>query len=159
MTPAGTSNELDVQNKWEENTHTHTRAITIFLYPTLYRRPFLCVQRTTSCVGNSPSHSAIFGVTKNLTWYQYHTVYLVYHIELCEHLEVRTQQQTFSTTIVFRYVNSSISSPLSQIFNSQFLIPPTAPPTRELSSLLLSAVTVTVFSIAILYVCMYGHHI
>ena len=24
MTPAGTSNELDVQNKWEENTHTHT---------------------------------------------------------------------------------------------------------------------------------------
>ena len=24
MTPAGTSNELDVQNDWEENTHTHT---------------------------------------------------------------------------------------------------------------------------------------
>ena len=24
MTPAGTSNELDVQNKWEENTHTHS---------------------------------------------------------------------------------------------------------------------------------------
>ena len=24
MTPAGTSNEFDVQNKWEENTHTHT---------------------------------------------------------------------------------------------------------------------------------------
>ena len=23
VTPAGTSNELDVQNKWEENTHTH----------------------------------------------------------------------------------------------------------------------------------------
>ena len=23
MTPAGTSNELDVQNGWEENTHTH----------------------------------------------------------------------------------------------------------------------------------------
>ena len=22
MTPAGTSNELDVQNEWEENTHT-----------------------------------------------------------------------------------------------------------------------------------------
>ena len=22
VTPAGTSNELDVQNKWEENTHT-----------------------------------------------------------------------------------------------------------------------------------------
>ena len=26
MTPAGTSNELDVQNEWEENTHTHTHA-------------------------------------------------------------------------------------------------------------------------------------
>ena len=24
MTPADTSNELDVQNEWEENTHTHT---------------------------------------------------------------------------------------------------------------------------------------
>ena len=26
MTPAGTSNELDVQNGWEENTHTHTKS-------------------------------------------------------------------------------------------------------------------------------------
>ena len=25
VTPAGTSNELDVQNGWEENTHTHGR--------------------------------------------------------------------------------------------------------------------------------------
>ena len=25
MTPAGTSNELDVQNGWEENTHTHIK--------------------------------------------------------------------------------------------------------------------------------------
>ena len=25
VTPAGTSNELDVQNEWEENTYTHTR--------------------------------------------------------------------------------------------------------------------------------------
>ena len=24
VTPAGTSNELDIQNEWEENTHTHT---------------------------------------------------------------------------------------------------------------------------------------
>ena len=24
VTPAGTSNELDVQNEWEENTHTHS---------------------------------------------------------------------------------------------------------------------------------------
>ena len=28
MTPAGTSNELDVQNEWEENTHTHTHTHT-----------------------------------------------------------------------------------------------------------------------------------
>ena len=27
MTPAGTSNELDVQNEWEENTHTHTHTV------------------------------------------------------------------------------------------------------------------------------------
>ena len=25
MTPAGTSNELDLQNEWEKNTHTHSR--------------------------------------------------------------------------------------------------------------------------------------
>ena len=31
MVPAGTSNELDVQNKWEENTHTHTRCQTFYL--------------------------------------------------------------------------------------------------------------------------------
>ena len=24
VTPTGTSNDLDVQNEWEENTHTHT---------------------------------------------------------------------------------------------------------------------------------------
>ena len=36
VTPAGTSNELDVQNKWEENTHnTHTTVIP----------PHLCVQK------------------------------------------------------------------------------------------------------------------
>ena len=27
MTPAGTSNELDVQNEWEENTHTHSEGL------------------------------------------------------------------------------------------------------------------------------------
>ena len=30
MIPAGTSNELDVQNEWEENTHTHTHTHTHF---------------------------------------------------------------------------------------------------------------------------------
>ena len=32
MTPAGTSNELDVQNKWEENIHTHS--VTVSFSPT-----------------------------------------------------------------------------------------------------------------------------
>ena len=35
MTPAGTSNELDVQNGWEENTHTHT-----ILYAACTFRPY-----------------------------------------------------------------------------------------------------------------------
>ena len=30
MTPAGTSNELDVQNEWEENTHTHCTSYYVF---------------------------------------------------------------------------------------------------------------------------------
>ena len=30
MTPAGTSNELDVQNEWEENTHTHTSGTLLY---------------------------------------------------------------------------------------------------------------------------------
>ena len=29
VTPTGTSNELDVQNEWEENTHTHTLAFSV----------------------------------------------------------------------------------------------------------------------------------
>ena len=33
VTPAGTSNELDVQNGWEENTHTHTHSQP---YPLIY---------------------------------------------------------------------------------------------------------------------------
>ena len=38
MTPAGTSDELDVQNEWEENTHTHTSSTILYssiirLYP------------------------------------------------------------------------------------------------------------------------------
>ena len=35
VTPAGTSNELDVQNEWEENTHTHT-LINYVKQPTRY---------------------------------------------------------------------------------------------------------------------------
>ena len=56
MTPAGTSNELDVQNEWEENTHTHTQEYNggllpgiililyheefLFLYPMFPPKPF-----------------------------------------------------------------------------------------------------------------------
>ena len=35
MTPAGTSNELDVQNEWEENTQ-HTHRQDLFVANTLY---------------------------------------------------------------------------------------------------------------------------
>ena len=36
MTPAGTSNELDVQNEWEENTHTQQKTtITCFFFVTV----------------------------------------------------------------------------------------------------------------------------
>ena len=30
VTPAGTSNELDAQNEWEENTHTHTHCTVLY---------------------------------------------------------------------------------------------------------------------------------
>ena len=40
MTPAGTSNELDVQNEWEENT-THTRR-GFWTFPTSANRPGIC---------------------------------------------------------------------------------------------------------------------
>ena len=36
VTPAGTSNELDVQNEWEENTHTHTHTMQGFSYSNDY---------------------------------------------------------------------------------------------------------------------------
>ena len=38
MTPAGTSNELDVQNGWEENTHTHTQSMFVELFLVFYPR-------------------------------------------------------------------------------------------------------------------------
>ena len=38
VTPAGTSNELDVQNEWEENTHTHSE-----YYVPWYVQPFFCI--------------------------------------------------------------------------------------------------------------------
>ena len=38
MTPAGTSNELDVQNGWEENTHTHTSNREVTTHSLHYQR-------------------------------------------------------------------------------------------------------------------------
>ena len=34
MTPAGTSNELDVQNEWEENTHAHMPSLKLMINDT-----------------------------------------------------------------------------------------------------------------------------
>ena len=63
MTPAGTSNELDVQNGWEENTHTHIMiriyrctlnliggsiGRTSFSNPTLYILSFTLSKSSTS---------------------------------------------------------------------------------------------------------------
>ena len=39
MTPAGTSNELDVQNEWEENTLTHTHTNRVPLFSIINRVP------------------------------------------------------------------------------------------------------------------------
>ena len=47
MTPAGTSNELDVQNEWEENTHTHTLVGHFFFF--LVRKiPFAGIELTSN---------------------------------------------------------------------------------------------------------------
>ena len=40
VTPAGTSNELDVQNKWEENTHTHTVYTCIYFHGVFFISSF-----------------------------------------------------------------------------------------------------------------------
>ena len=38
MTPAGTSNELDVQNGWEENTHTNSKYYSMYIYGITYKQ-------------------------------------------------------------------------------------------------------------------------
>ena len=45
MTPAGTSNELDVQNGWEENTHTREDVSALSFLPSLLLRPHSNVVR------------------------------------------------------------------------------------------------------------------
>ena len=56
MTPAGTSNELDAQNKWEENTHTHTHTLSAIIKyiaqpkaGIVYYRAVLLVVRVEFC--------------------------------------------------------------------------------------------------------------
>ena len=54
MTPAGTSNELDVQNGWEENTHTHTQ---------IDRNSDLnlcLIYKTIDCLANGITHNTFF---------------------------------------------------------------------------------------------------
>ena len=46
MTPAGTSNELDVQNEWEDNTHTHTR-LELALQLTMVGQYYYCYSYNT----------------------------------------------------------------------------------------------------------------
>ena len=50
VTPAGTSNELDVQNEWEKKTHTHTVPL-LLLLPSFcmiyYGSAIDCVRRST----------------------------------------------------------------------------------------------------------------
>ena len=50
MTPAGTSNELDVQNGWEENTHTQQYALVD------YYCCFHLTSGTSKAVGSSIVH-------------------------------------------------------------------------------------------------------
>ena len=42
VTPAGTSNELDVQHEWEENTHTHTHCYLSVYYIQYCTYALLC---------------------------------------------------------------------------------------------------------------------
>ena len=71
MTPVGTTNELDVQNEWEENTHTHTNddpprsdgCFFLYILALQYVCDFLirllpqCVQHASAYPGSSVSHN------------------------------------------------------------------------------------------------------
>ena len=78
MTPAGASNELDVQNEWEENTHTHTH-IAVGLsqefhlfceQEQLQKHPTLD-KKQTNCV------------IRGLVFTAYETVYYYNHVGYC----------------------------------------------------------------------------
>ena len=48
MTPADASNELDVQNEWEENTHKHTNTLLLLLSSHML---FVVVSNISTTVG------------------------------------------------------------------------------------------------------------
>ena len=60
MTPAGgTSNELDVQNKWEENTHTHTAGALFDNHPRLMNNALLLdITIVNPCAGSNLGNAA-----------------------------------------------------------------------------------------------------
>ena len=58
MTPAGTSNELDVQNEWEENTHTHTPLLGRGVFTAGFAPPRPFPTPTYKCVGGSRSRES-----------------------------------------------------------------------------------------------------
>ena len=78
MTPAGTSNELDVQNGWEENTHTHTHYEKVRMFDQLklegcseraMKICFSCLGRHKAgmqCSVRSPSLATVLYSMKNL---------------------------------------------------------------------------------------------
>ena len=71
MTPAGTSNELDVQNGWEENTVQLLRYYFLFFCPADHERdwpPFVCV-----CVFSFWTSSSL-DVSAGVTQEEGHTV-------------------------------------------------------------------------------------
>ena len=57
VTTAGTSNELDVQNEWEENTHTHS---------IIGQEMFLTA--TMGCNGGPQDEKLLLGCTVKLGW-------------------------------------------------------------------------------------------
>ena len=75
MTPAGTSNELDVQNEWEENTHTHTHTYESLgdpIYGLVGGNPTMNTPRLRRGGGIASS--------SNLGFYLYWYSYIVYFV-------------------------------------------------------------------------------
>ena len=58
VTPAGTSNELDVQNEWEENTHTHTQSATL-VHATMVHSPTVMNGIFWTVIGHTLVHATV----------------------------------------------------------------------------------------------------